>query len=182
MARWTIAAILLAFATQASAAFIVRVGDVVYVDGKKYDWAEWKKIRDTYQPASAAPATPGQESLAATCVTSIYYDEFPSDDERFQCSAGLGSMTRDEILRRGWKVDLIEKIPPPAGNPSQSPRGLPLSLYRLVISRSGAPVPGPQPAGTPVPQRVHRTSDMLCMQDCEGTGGTRGFCEDRCTN
>jgi hypothetical protein len=80
-------------------------------------------------------ATAAQEPRAASCVTSIYYDEFPSEDERFRCSAGLGALTREEILRRGWKVDLIEKIPAPAGSPSQSGRGLPLYLYKLVISR-----------------------------------------------
>lgn len=182
MARWTIAALLLVFAAEASAAFIVRIGDVVYVDGTKYDWTEWKKIRDTYQPASMAPAASGQEPLAATCVTGIYYDEFPSDDERFHCSAGLGSLTRDEILRRGWKVDLIEKIPPPSGSPSQSPRGRPVSLYKLVISRSGAPAPRIEPIVPAGASTARRTTDMLCMQDCEGNGATRTFCEDRCSN
>jgi len=44
-------------------------------------------------------------------------------------------LTREEILRQGWKIDLIEKIPTPADKPSQSPRGLPLYQYKLVISR-----------------------------------------------
>jgi hypothetical protein len=130
-------------ASPAAAAFIFRVGDVVYVDGAKYSWEEWQKIRDTYQPPAtalaaappAAVAAAAQEPRAASCVTGIYYDEFPSEDERFQCSAGLGALTREEILRRGWKVDLIEKIPAPAGNPAQSGRGLPLYRYKLVISR-----------------------------------------------
>jgi len=188
MARHFAAGVLLLtlclLAADAMAAFIVRVGDVVYVDGTKYDWEEWKKVRDAYQPAATA-AVPGKEVLAATCVTAIYYDEFPSDDERFQCSSGLGALTREEILRGGWKVDLIEKIPPPAGNPSQSVRGLPLSLYKLVISRSGAAravppaVPYTAPAGA---VRVQSTNDLHCMQDCLGTGGVRAFCEDRCTN
>jgi hypothetical protein len=129
-------------ASPAAAAFIFRVGDVVYVDGAKYSWEEWKKIRDADQPpavalaaAPPAAAAAAQEPRAASCATAIYYDEFPSDDERFQCSAGLGALTREEILRRGWKVDLIEKIPAPAGSASQSPRGLPLYVYKLVISR-----------------------------------------------
>ena len=136
-------------APPAMAAFVFRMGDTVYVDGKRYSWEEWKKIRDTYQPQQATPATPAdiasttpstsfaatQEPRAASCITSIYYDEFPSEDERFQCTSGLGALTREEILRRGWKVDLIEKIPTTPGQPAQSPRGLPLFLYKLVISR-----------------------------------------------
>src|SRR2546427_8617933 len=134
-------AALCAAAPPAMAVFVFRMGDTVYVDGKRYSWEEWKKIRDNYQPqqtTSAAPAkvpAAAQEPRAASCVTSIYYDEFPSEDERFQCSAGLGALTREEILRRGWKVDLIEKIPTTPGQPAQSPRGLPLFLYKLVISR-----------------------------------------------
>jgi hypothetical protein len=125
-------------APPALAAFVFRVGDTVYVDGKRYSWEEWKKIRDNPesrepQPAAAAPAGP----RAATCVTAIYYDEFPSEDERFQCTAGLGALTREQILEKGWKVDFVEKIPPLSDQPAQSPRGLPLYLYRLVISRYG---------------------------------------------
>ena len=29
------------------AAFVFRIGDTVYVDGKRYSWDEWKKIRDS---------------------------------------------------------------------------------------------------------------------------------------
>ena len=125
-------------APPALAAFIFRVGDTVYVDGKRYSWEEWKKIRDDpeslkqAQPAAAAPAAGPR---AAACTTMIYYDEFPSEDERFQCSAGLGALTREQILEKGWKVDFVEKIPPPSDQPAQSPRGLPLHLYKLVISR-----------------------------------------------
>ncbi len=132
--------------SSATAAFIFRAGDSVWVDGNKYTWEEWKKIRDdpelvkqsqgaaASQPAPAKPVAAG-EPRAATCATAIYHDEFPSDDERFQCTAGLGELTRDQILQKGWKVDLIEKIPPPGGQPTQSPRGLPLYSYKLVISR-----------------------------------------------
>jgi hypothetical protein len=133
---------LLLAATPAPAAFIFRSGDSVWVDGKRYTWEEWKKIRDdpelvkqSQQPEAAKPAAPVAGPRAAACTTAIYYDEFPSEDEKFQCSAGLGALTREQILQGGWKVDLIEKIPPPSGQPAQSPRGLPLYLYKLVISR-----------------------------------------------
>jgi hypothetical protein len=131
--------------SSATAAFIFRAGDSVWVDGKKYSWEEWKKIRDDpelvkqSQGAAAPKVEPAKPSAAepraATCATAIYHDEFPSDDERFECTAGLGALTRDQILQKGWKVDLIEKIPPPSGQPAQSPRGLPLYSYKLVISR-----------------------------------------------
>ena len=142
-------AALCAAAPPALAVFVFRAGDTVYVDGKRYSWEEWKKIRDNTPPQQAAPATPAdiasttppasfvaaQAPRAASCISSIYYDEFPSEDERFQCTSGLGALTREEILRRGWRVDLIEKIPTPADKPSHSPRGLPLYQYKLVISR-----------------------------------------------
>jgi len=142
MRRFYFAALLLLalcfVAPPAMAVFVFRMGDTVYVDGKRYTWEEWKKIRDTYQqqPApTAAVSVPSQDPRAASCITTIYYDEFPSEDERFQCSSGLGALTREEILRQGWKVDLIEKIPTTPGQPAQSPRGLPLYQYKLVISR-----------------------------------------------
>ncbi len=125
-------------APPALAVFVFRAGDTVYVDGKRYTWEEWKKIRDTYQQQptpTAAVSVPSEAPRAASCITTIYYDEFPSQDERFQCTSGLGAVTREEILQRGWKVDLIEKIPTTPGQPAQSPRGLPLFLYKLVISR-----------------------------------------------
>ena len=121
-------------ATPAMAALVVRVGDIVYVDGKQYTWEEWQKIRDT-RNASAIPtkAAPAAQLRAASCSTAVYYDEFPPEDERFDCSADLGRLTREELLRQGWKIDLIEKIPAPSQ--AQSPRGLPLYRYKLVISR-----------------------------------------------
>jgi len=125
-------------APPALAVFVFRAGDTVYVDGKRYTWEEWKKIRDTYQQQptpTAAVSVPSEAPRAASCITTIYYDEFPSQDERFQCTSGLGAVTREEILQRGWKVDLIEKIPTTPGQPAQSPRGLPIFLYKLVISR-----------------------------------------------
>jgi len=128
--------------SSAMAAFIFRAGDSVWVDGKRYTWEEWKKIRDdpelvrqSQEGPSQAKAIPPGQPRAASCTTAIYHDEFPSDDEQFQCSSGLGTLTRQQILEKGWKVDLIEKLPPPSGQPTQSPRGLPLFSYKLVISR-----------------------------------------------
>ena len=121
-------------ATQAMAALVVRIGDMVYVDGKQYTWEEWQKIRDEPRASTVATeAAPAARPRAASCSTAVYYDEFPPEDERFDCSAELGRLTREELLRQGWKIDLIEKIPAPSQ--AQSPRGLPLYRYKLVISR-----------------------------------------------
>jgi len=135
-------------APPAMAVFVFRVGDTVYVDGKRYSWEEWKKIRDSYQlpeapaaktadtvAAAPAAAAPVAGPRAAACTTAIYYDEFPSEDERFQCSADLGMLTRGQIMEKGWKVDFVEKVPPPSDQQAQSPRGMPLFKYKLVISR-----------------------------------------------
>jgi len=124
-------------APQAPAAFVFRVGDTVYVDGKRYSWEEWKKIRDNPELREPQPpvAAPVAGPRAAACTTVIYYDEFPSEDERFQCTVGLGALTREQILEKGWKVDFVEKLPPPSDQQAQSPRGLPLFKYKLVISR-----------------------------------------------
>jgi hypothetical protein len=84
------------------------------------------------QPAASAPVAGPR---AAACTATIYYDEFPSEDERFQCSADLGMLTRGQIMEKGWKVDFVEKVPPPSDEQAQSPRGMPLYKYKLVISR-----------------------------------------------
>lgn len=126
--RRTLAAVLLLSlglcAGSAAAGVIFRVGDTVYVDGKQYSWDEWKEIRDSGvarpQPVKAS------DVRAASCTTAIYYDQFPSEDERFDCTAGLGALTREEILRAGWKIDFIDKV---AG---EKPG---LYKYKLVISR-----------------------------------------------
>ena len=132
-------ALLVAFsivAQPALAVFVFRVGDTVYVDGKRYTWEEWKKIRDNPESLKQSqPAAPAPGPRAAACTTVIYYDEFPSEDERFQCSAGLGALTREQILEKGWKVDFVEKVPAPSDQQAQSPRGMPLYRYKLVISR-----------------------------------------------
>ena len=134
----------LAFASAAGAAVVIKIGDTVYVDGKEYTLEEWKKMRDhpVQGGPAAAPAvvptaapSPSAAPRTATCTTPVYYDEFPKDGDEFRCSGGLGSLTREQIVQRGWKVDFIEKLPPPAGQPASSPRGLPLNLYKLVISR-----------------------------------------------
>lgn len=140
MKRWVLALplALAAVAPPTLAALIFRIGDTVYVDGKQYSWEEWKKIRDNpealkqSQPAAPVPVTGPR---AAACTTAIYYDEFPSEDEQFQCTVGLGALTREQILEKGWKVDFVEKLPPPSDQQAQSPRGLPLFKYKLVISR-----------------------------------------------
>jgi hypothetical protein len=173
--------------SSATAAFIFRAGDSVWVDGKKYRWEEWKKIRDdpdvAKQSEQAEPANAVSGPRAAACTTEIYYDEFPSEDERFRCSAGLGVLTREQILEKGWKVDFIEKIPPAQGQPAQSPRGLPLNLYKLVISRSSASAPSaPLPPVQARPSPSPKIVDTLCLNDCLGSGGSRGFCDDRCTH
>jgi hypothetical protein len=165
----------------ALAVFVFRVGDTVYVDGKRYSWEEWKKIRD--DPDLPKPSQPAASSAggprAAACTTAIYYDEFPSEDERFQCTAGLGALTREQILEKGWKVDFVEKIPPPSDQPAQSPRGLPLYLYKLVISRYGGyRSESPQQR---TPSSTSRSIDTQCMNDCLGSSATKEFCEDRCT-
>jgi hypothetical protein len=132
---WLLAAVV---SPPALAAFIFRVGDTVYVDGKQYSWEEWKKIRDNpeaLKQSQAAASAPVTGPRAAACTTAIYYDEFPSEDERFQCTAGLGALTREQIVEKGWKVDFVEKVPPPSDQQAQSPRGMPLFKYKLVISR-----------------------------------------------
>jgi len=110
------------------AAFVFRIGDTVYVDGQRYSWEEWKKLRESDRRETVVPAADVSSVRAASCVTPIYYAEFPSDDERFECSGGLGALTRDEIVRRGWRVDYVEKLPAQAD-------GVQLYKYKLIISR-----------------------------------------------
>ena len=173
--------------SSAVAAFIFRSGDSVWVDGKRYTWEEWKKIRDDPElvkqsqegSPQAKPIPPGQPR-AASCTTAIYYDEFPSDDERFECTAGLGALTREQILQKGWKVDFVEKIPPSAGQLAQSPRGMPLNLYKLILSRTTVyerPAPSQK---SPVPPAKRPGTDTLCLNDCLGSGASRALCESRC--
>ena len=114
------------------AALVFRVGDTVYVDGKQYSWEEWKKLRDSDRREAAPAAVPAADNSsvrAASCVTPIHYAEFPSDDERFECSGGLGALTRDEIVRRGWRIDYVEKTP------AAQAQGVQLYKYKLIISR-----------------------------------------------
>jgi hypothetical protein len=114
------------------AALVFRIGDTVYVDGKPYTWEEWKKVRESDRREAAPTAVPAADISAvraASCVTPIHYAEFPSDDERFQCSSGLGSLTRDEITRSGWRIDYVEKVP------TAQSSGVQLYKYKLIISR-----------------------------------------------
>jgi hypothetical protein len=40
-----------------------------------------------------------------------------------------------------------------------------------------------QPAGEPAGASKSRgMTDSLCLNDCLGSGATRSFCQDRCTN
>jgi len=118
------AALLLCLCGSAAAGVIFRVGDTVYVDGKQYSWDEWKKVRDSAPAATPVAATP--QLRAASCTTAIYYDQFPSEDERFDCTGGLGALTREQILQAGWKIDFVDKI---AGEKAG------VYKYKLVISR-----------------------------------------------
>ncbi|HYL89209.1 MAG TPA: hypothetical protein VEU32_10645, partial [Burkholderiales bacterium] len=123
---------------------VLRFGDSVHVNGKTYTREEWDKIKDdpVARAQAAEPVHPETRSKAAsegpraaTCRTTGTYDEFPAESEKFSCSGDLGSLTREEILRTGWKVDLIEKLPAQAGEPATSARGLPLNRYKLILSR-----------------------------------------------
>lgn len=136
------------------------VGDYAYVNGQKVPLEQYKQMKangtleqfttmrgpaplagapapqpGTLPPAGAPTAMPLPAGAARTaiCRTMHLYDEFPADDEKFSCTSGLGELTRPEIISRGWKIDLTEKLPAP-GNPL-SPRGMPLAAYKLVISR-----------------------------------------------
>jgi hypothetical protein len=147
----------------AHADLVFRVGGTVFANGKTYSQEEWDRVRNDpqaraapqpaatapTQPAAAAPAQartelqtttvqprPGIPGMrAASCRTTRMYDEFPDASEKFACGAELGSLTREEMLQMGWKIDLIEKLPAPAGAPATSPRGLPLNSYKLILSR-----------------------------------------------
>jgi len=115
-------------APAATAAIIIRVGDTVYVDGKQYSWEEWKRLRDSSaleaRPAGMNAQKAAPALRAASCETSGAHEQFPGEDQRFECSGGLGAMTREEILRSGWKIDFVEKIPADRSY-----------KYKLVISR-----------------------------------------------
>lgn len=157
--RLLMAAIAILAYAPARADIVMRVGDSVYVNGHRYSREEWEKINSGAAPTSAEKAPPSAEKdanaapvappaskapaaaseiqgpRAAACRTTRRYDEFPDPGEKFACDASLGSLTREEILRLGWKIDLIEKLPAPAGEPATSARGLPLSSYKLILSR-----------------------------------------------
>jgi len=135
------------FSAPSFARFIFRMGDAVYVDGKKYSADEWEKIKNNLPDAEPQPGvadnknkpeaktTTDAGARAATCRTIKMYDEFPDDNEKLSCNANLGQLTREEILKMGWKIDLTEKIPAPSGTPAISSRGLPLNSYKLILSR-----------------------------------------------
>jgi hypothetical protein len=94
-------------------------------------------------------------------------------------------------------MDFVEKLPPLSDQQAQSPRGLPLFKYKLVISRSivrasviliALAAAGcsyfpdrSEPAQRGASSSATRSIDTLCMNDCLGSGATKEFCEDRCT-
>jgi uncharacterized lipoprotein YajG len=49
----------------------------------------------------------------------------------------------------------------------------------LLLLAACAAQPPTQDAGTP---SARRQTDMYCMDDCVGNGGTRDFCRQRCTD
>jgi hypothetical protein len=102
----------------------------VYVNGKQYTWNEWQKVRASSEREQPAAAPNPSAPRAASCVTPAGYTEFPGDSERFDCSAGLGALTRAELARAGWRVDYVERIAAPSADASA-----PLYKYKLVISR-----------------------------------------------
>ncbi len=160
-ARMLLALLAALACASARADFVFRMGDSVHVNGKVYTQEEWDRIKNDpkaraeaegkaapAQPAAAPAAAPAVATTApasapariagpraATCRTTRMLEEFPDEGEKFSCSGGLGSLSREEILEAGWKVDLIEKLPAPAGAPATSSRGLPLSSYKLILSR-----------------------------------------------
>jgi hypothetical protein len=120
--------VLLLGTTGAAAGVVFRVGDTVYVDGKEYTLEEWKKLRDS-AAAAPAPAPKASEKpavRAASCITPMPSDQFPGEDERFDCTGGLGALTREQILQAGWKIDFIDKI---AGEKTG------VYKYKLILSR-----------------------------------------------
>jgi hypothetical protein len=54
--------------------------------------------------------------------------------------------------------------------------GVALLLWLLASCAARPPSPD---AGTP---SARRQTDMYCMDDCVGNGGTREFCRQRCTD
>ncbi len=184
MKNLTLAALALALGMIApleAAALVFRIGDTVYADGKEYSWEQWKQVRDRYVPVADRATASATSPRAASCVTEIYYREFPSDDERFACNRGLGAMTRDEILRAGWKIDFIDKVPAPR---EAAPAGREeLYKYKLVLSCPDAcsgTQAAPNEAQVPLAPAKPLQHDNLCLDDCLGSGGTRAFCESRC--
>lgn len=81
-------------------------------------------------PAATPPqaaAAPAPVLRAASCKTTHFYQEFPGEDEKFDCGA-VGRLTRQEMLEQGWKIDLVEKLPAVAGQATPN-------AYKIILSR-----------------------------------------------
>lgn len=165
-------------ATPALGAFVFRIGDTVYADGKEYSWAEWRSMREK-DAGPGADAQTASAARSASCVAAVYHAEFPSDDERFDCSAGLGARTREELARAGWRIDYVDRTPAPEAGVPPAARSVPLYKYTLIISRE-ALQPAAPPALRAREPRKAGPADRLCLDDCLGSGGTREFCTERC--
>lgn len=55
------------------------------------------------------------------------------------------------------------------------------SIAFLLVMLAACSASPPLGDATSKPRAPAQT-DMLCIDDCMGSGGTREFCEDRCTN
>jgi hypothetical protein len=57
-----------------------------------------------------------------------------------------------------------------------------IRLLLLLLVLAGAGCSGAARKDTPVEPRSPRATDLLCLNDCLGSGASRSFCEDRCNN
>lgn len=106
-----------------------------------------KSVVDIAQPAtvpvqappfaastSSAPTMAASlHSHAAICDTAKAYQASPGENDLFNCNAGLGQMTRAQLVAQGWKIDMMEKMPVTADQSSSHDR--PLYTYKLILSR-----------------------------------------------
>src|SRR5207302_689181 len=86
---------------------------------------------------------------------------------------------RENSDARGQAVALAAR---PSALPVQA-GDLPLTMrapIRIALLLAACLVAGC--AAQSPPRKVERQTDMLCLQDCLGSGGAREFCEDRCTD
>lgn len=132
------------------------IGDMAIVDGHRVSKEEYDvavangtvnqfiaQVDARYaapQPAPAAVATVAPVAVpvavagprAAVCDTVRGYAVYPGDSAVFKCNAGLGQLTRGQLLAQGWRVDMMEKTPVPGQAAND---GAPLYVYQLILSR-----------------------------------------------